>query len=183
MIITLYRVFCIALYINAVITSYNIPNCSNWENRLKRKSENCSSEVHQVKYFAFGTTNLVENLPVTMFTSTKEHNDTFYDQVVEEYIDFEITPKSTQWETNTCQSINITSEEDKNKDRIIEELVAEMLRDENNFISTNFHFCNDIPMYLENRKMGLLNSQTETIGENPSLGPNSEQSLIQQPLD
>ncbi|KAI5169964.1 hypothetical protein PAEPH01_1132 [Pancytospora epiphaga] len=181
MILELCRSFYIILYINFGITSYSISNHSNLTRGLKRKSEGSSyNESFQAKQIAVDTSNLNENLPIKTLVSKKNDNDLFFGHTVEEYLNVEMMPEDTPWGTVIHQSINDTNEEDKNKDGIIAELVAEMMRDEKSFIPSNPQHHSNIFNHIEDEERGLLEGQSETIDENPLVVPNSEQNLTLQ---
>ncbi|KAI5169958.1 hypothetical protein PAEPH01_1126, partial [Pancytospora epiphaga] len=183
MILKLCRAFYIILYINSVITSYSISNHSNLTRGLKRKSEGSSyNESFQAKQIAVDTSNLNENLPMKTLVSKKNDDNLFFGHTIEEYLNVEMMPEDTPWGTVTHQSINdvTDTEEDKNKDGIIAELVAEMMRDEKSFIPSNPQPHSNIFNHIKDKERGLLEGQSETIDENPLVVPNFEQNLTLQ---
>ncbi|KAI5177068.1 hypothetical protein PAEPH01_2458 [Pancytospora epiphaga] len=181
LIIKLYRLIYIMLVMITVITSCILPGYSDLKRGLKRKSEGCSDEVCKVNQFSLNTINPVEDLSVKVSTVNKENNNLLYDHIVEEYINVEAMSDVTPWESVTYRDINNNNnEKDKNKDRIIAELVAEMIRDEKRFIPNNSQSYNDIPNHIEDEEIDSLNSQAKIIDENPSVVLISEQNLIPQ---
>ncbi|KAI5183526.1 hypothetical protein PAEPH01_2945, partial [Pancytospora epiphaga] len=144
-----YRIDCVTLYVIMALTSYNTLSSTN----LKRESTDISFEVSQAKRFAFDTVNPIENLPDKVFASKKDTKNLFYDHIVKEYVDIAMMSEVTSQRTITHQGIDTNDKEDKNKDRIISELVAEMVWEEQYFIPSNLQLHSGIPDHLKNREV------------------------------
>ncbi|KAI5168755.1 hypothetical protein PAEPH01_0393 [Pancytospora epiphaga] len=170
-----YKIVYIVSYMSTVITSSNISNCHDLKSRLKRKSEDNSSEVCQTKRFSFSTTNFVENLPVKPSVSKKENN-----HIVEEHIKVKTMSVVSPLGTVIHKGINTDDEEDKNEVRIITEFAPKMIRNEKSLMPSNFHFYRDIPNHLKDEERGLLNSQLEAIDRKFQAISNFEQNLVRQ---
>ncbi|KAI5181914.1 hypothetical protein PAEPH01_2841, partial [Pancytospora epiphaga] len=141
-----YKIVYIVFYIEAALSSDNILGPLN----LKRRLESDNTEVCQAKQFILDTANSDQNLPVKVSVSSKENNDLFYDNIVNEHINVEIMSEGIPKETIADQDINNDNdEEDKDNDQIITELVEEMVRNEKRFILNNFQSCSNIFNYLE----------------------------------